>query len=73
LYTPDAVAAVRLLELATEYLKRAKAEYGRLSWRPLSFQYSGFVVVLIAVNSLFMPGLHITVAYFQSAIGAVRV
>ena len=33
----------------------------------------GFVVVLIAVNPLFMPGLHITVAYLQSANGAVRV
>jgi hypothetical protein len=57
LHTPDAAAAVRLLELATEHLKQAKAEEGRLSWRPLSYR---FVVVLIAVNPLFYAGLCIS-------------
>jgi hypothetical protein len=70
LHTRDAAAAVRLLEFATEHLRRAKAEVRSPQVAASFISILGFVVVLIAVNPLFM---HITVAYFQSAIGAVRV
>jgi hypothetical protein len=74
LHTPDAAAAVRLLELATEHLKRAKPSKAAASVGGL-FHFNTWLRRRLDRDQIRSScrALHITVAYFQSAIGAVRV